>query len=401
MLLMLFTLLFVAWLVKYPDVINATVSISTPKPPIDLVCPINAQIEEVFILREENKVQKGSPLALLKSTVSYKEVKKLKVFLGELSKDSLVDTPITNATNFSKLGVLQSTYNQLVTFLEEYNEYIETIPYKKRITFLEKIVENHKKSLNSFEKRFLLEIQDQKLVAKNKKRSKTLFFKGVISEKNYEIEKQRFLQKEIQIEGYRAGLIDQKTNIINLQKQLVELQIQKDRFNREIRDNIHKTVKILYTQIQEWTNNYVISAPINGIVSVFKEFNKGDYLTAGSYVMTILPVGEQELFAYGSFSVAKAGKLEVNNKAIIKLHSFPYREYGSIDGFIEKISDFPVNGMYSVKIRLPNKLKTGYDKRIIFKQRLVGEAELITENRSLLSRVFSNFKYFVDQRISY
>ena len=228
-----------------------------------------------------------------------------------------------------------------------------------------------------------------------------MFFKGVISENNYEIEKQRFLQKEIQIEGYRAGLIDQKTNIINLQKQLVELQIQKDRFNREIRDNIHKTVKILYTQIQEWTNNYVISAPINGIVSVFKEFNKGDYLTAGSYVMTILPVGEQELFAYGSFSVAKAGKLEVNNKAIIKLHSFPYREYGSIDGFIEKISDFPVNGMYSVKIRLPNKLKTGYDKRIIFKQRLVGEAELITENRSLLSRVFSNFKYFVDQRISY
>jgi hypothetical protein len=55
--------------------------------------------------------------------------------------------------------------------------------------------------------------------------------------------------------------------------------------------------------------------------------------------------------------------------------------------------------MYSVKIRLPNKLETGYDKKIIFKQRLSGDAELITENRSLLSRIFSNFKYFIEKNV--
>jgi hypothetical protein len=113
----------------------------------------------------------------------------------------------------------------------------------------------------------------------------------------------------------------------------------------------------------------------------------------------MLPVENQELFAFGSFSVAKAGKLKEHNKAIIKLHSYPYREYGAIDGYVEKISDFPIDGMYSVKIRLPNKLETGYDKKIDFKQRLSGDAELITENRSLLSRIFSNFKYFIEERV--
>jgi HlyD family secretion protein len=112
-----------------------------------------------------------------------------------------------------------------------------------------------------------------------------------------------------------------------------------------------------------------------------------------------LPSENQELFGYGSFSVAKAGKLKVNNKVIIKLHAYPYREYGSIDGVVDKISDFPIEGMYAVKIRLPKKLKTGYDKKIIFKQRLSGDAELITENRSLLSRVFSNFKYFIEENV--
>lgn len=225
MLLMLLTLLFVAWLVKYPDIIKATVIISTPKPPIDLVSPANAQIEKVFISSKENKIEKGSPLVLLKSTSSYKEVQKLKGFLEELKKDSLLEKTIIISTNFSKLGALQNTYNQLATFLEEYNELMLHTPYKKRITFFKKIIINNKKSLKSAEKRFLLELQDQKMVAKSKKRAEILFSKGVIAEIEYEVEKQKLLQKEIQLEGNRANLIDLKTNIVNLQKQLVELQI--------------------------------------------------------------------------------------------------------------------------------------------------------------------------------
>lgn len=170
-------------------------------------------------------------------------------------------------------------------------------------------------------------------------------------------------------------MIDKSTAIVHLQKQLAELKIQQDRFNREIRDNIRSFTKTLHAQIEEWKGNYLILAPINGTVSLFKELNKGDYLSAGSYLLTMLPLGNQELFAYGNFSVAKAGKLKENNKVIIKLHAFPYREYGAVDGLIEKISDFPIKEMYSVKIRLPNKLETGYDKKIIFKQRLSGDAE--------------------------
>ncbi len=399
MLLMLLTLLFVAWLVKYPDVIEATVSISTPYPPIDLVSPTNAQIEKIFISKNQTKVQKGSPLVLLKSTTSYKEVQKLKSFLEELTEEAFLQNSIPVSTDFSKLGQLQNTYNQLASYVEEYNEDIAHTPYKKRIAFLEKIIVSSSQSLKSSKNRFLLELQEKQLVDKDNKRAKKLFSKGVIAAAAYEDQEQLFLQNEMQLENSRSGLINQKTNIINLQKELTELQIQKNHFNHEIRSNIRNSAKTLHIQIEEWMNSFVISAPINGTISIFKEFNKGDYLTAGSYVLTILPIENQDLFGYGSFPVAKAGKLKINNKVIIKLHAYPYREYGSIDGFIDKISDFPIKGMYAVKIRLPNKLKTGYDKKIIFKQRLSGEAELITENRSLLSRVFSNFKYFIEKNV--
>ncbi len=400
MLLMLLTLLFVAWLVKYPDIINATVYISTPNPPIDLVSPISAQIEKVFINSNSSEVKKGSPLVLLKSTASFEEVQKLEMFLEELSKDTLLEKPISISTNFSKLGLLQNTYNQLATYLEEYNEHIIHTPYEKRIFYLEKIIMNNSMFLESSEKQYFMALEDTKFVYKSKEIAEHLFSKGVIAKTEYDKEKQTLLQKQIQLESNRASLITVETNIVNLKKQLAELKIQKDHFSHEIRGNIKRTTKTLSAQIEDWSNKYVISAPINSSISVYKEFHKGDYLTAGSYLLTILPLENQELFAYGSFPVAKAGKLSKNHKAIIKLDAYPYREYGSIDGFIEKISDFPIKNMYSVKIRLPNRLKTGYDKKIIFKQRLSGQAELITENRSLLSRIFSNFKYFVEERVS-
>ena len=394
-LLLLLSLLFVAWLVKYPDIITATIYISTPSPPIDLVCPTNAQIEELFVNENESHVIKDSPIVLLKSTASYKEVQKLQEFLRILTKESLLENKINSTINLSKLGELQNTYNQLSTYLEKHNEHIQNKPYEKRIILLKQIIEKSIVSFKISKTRFSLELQEKVLVEKNKVRADTLFFKGVIADQEWERFKQIHLQKEMQLEANRAGLAEKQIAILNLQEQLTELEIQENNFNLEILENIKNTTKTLNAQIEQWFDKYVISAPIEGEISIFSDLNKGDYLTAGSYILTILPIKKQNLFAYGSFPVEKAGKLKLNNKAIIKLHSYPYREFGSIDGYIEKISDFPIKNMYSVKIRLPNKLETGYNNKIIFKQRLTGEAELITENRSLLNRIFNNFKYFI------
>lgn len=104
MLLLLLTLLFVAWWVQYPDVIKAGVYISTPKPPIDLICPSNAQIEKIFIKDAERKIAKGNPLILLKSTSDYREIQKLQLYVGALEKESLTENHSIIPSNFVKLG---------------------------------------------------------------------------------------------------------------------------------------------------------------------------------------------------------------------------------------------------------------------------------------------------------
>lgn len=399
LLLILLSLLFTAWFVKYPDVIKAEVYISTPNPPIDLVSPINAQIDSIFYYNRKEIIAKGSPLILLKSTAEFSKIEQLKFFLNQLSHDSIFEQNI-KFKSISELGELQPNSNKLVSLIEEFNEHFNHKPFEKRINYLKKIILNNEKSYHSIKKQLNHELNDFELVSKNMRRADILFEKGVISEVNYEEEKQRFIRKEILLEKYRAEIINHNTNSVNQTKQLTELLLQKDHFNHEIRADIQNTIKTLKTQLEHWYNNYLISSPIDGYITIFKEHNVGDFLTAGNYVLTILPPEKQNLFAYGNFSVNMAGKLKKDNKAIIKLHSYPYREYGTVDGLIEEISEIPIKNMYSIKIRLPNQLKTGFEEEIIFKQRLTADAELITQDRSLLSRIFNSFKYLIEKNSS-
>lgn len=395
-LLMLITLLFVSWLVKYPDVIKAEIYISTPKPPIDIICPTSAQIIKIFKYNDDEIVMKGNHLILLKSTTNFEEVKTLEKILDCLGNDDVFEKAIQINSKLSKLGKLQIAYNNLTVYTREFNEYIEQKPHEKQIRFIKNQIHTSNMSLNSSKKLLQLEIEDFKIEEKSIERTKLLYSKGVITEVEFEIKKQKHIQKQIQLEKYRVDIISKKEIISTLQKQLVETEIRKEHFEHELKDNIENLRRMLINQIDNWKNSYLITSPIEGTISVFKEFNEGDFITSGNYILTILPVESQELFAYGNFNVEKAGKLSIGNKAIVKLDAYPYRDYGSINGQIVEISDFPIEGKYSVKIKLPQGLDTGFKKNIPFKQRLTGIAELISEDRSLLSRLFYNFKHLMN-----
>ena len=207
LLLILLSLLFTAWFVKYPDVIKAEVYISTPNPPIDLVSPINAQIDSIFYYNRKEIIAKGSPLILLKSTAEFSKIEQLKFFLNQLSHDSIFEQNI-KFKSISELGELQPNSNKLVSLIEEFNEHFNHKPFEKRINYLKKIILNNEKSYHSIKKQLNHELNDFELVSKNMLRADILFEKGVISEVNYEEEKQGFISKEILLEKYIS-----KTNV--------------------------------------------------------------------------------------------------------------------------------------------------------------------------------------------
>ena len=75
-----------------------------------------------------------------------------------------------------------------------------------------------------------------------------------------------------------------------------------------------------------------------------------------------------------------------------------------VKGIIKSVSLVPNEETYLVEVTLPNGLVTNYGTKLVFFQEMKGEAEIITEDISLLQRILNpiislykkNFKPLTD-----
>ena len=100
-------LLLISWIVKYPDIVNSDIVITTNVPPQKLIAKISGKIE-VILINDKTIISKNTPLAVIENTANYKDVFLLK---------SIVDTINIERTNFpfnklqsAQLGDIESSF---------------------------------------------------------------------------------------------------------------------------------------------------------------------------------------------------------------------------------------------------------------------------------------------------
>ena len=73
-------------------------------------------------------------------------------------------------------------------------------------------------------------------------------------------------------------------------------------------------------------------------------------------------------------------------------------EYGMLEGVISHISEIPDEGVYYATVNFPAGLTTSYGKSFVFKQRLKGTAEIITNDIRLFHRVLQPLKHILFEK---
>jgi hypothetical protein len=86
------------------------------------------------------------------------------------------------------------------------------------------------------------------------------------------------------------------------------------------------------------------------------------------------------------------GKVKVGQQVTIKFVTYPYLEFGVAKGIVTKVSSVPTSNYYSIEVGLPEKLISTYGKKFEFQHELIGTAEIITEDQSLLERILHPLK---------
>ena len=389
-LLILVSLFFVSWLVKYPDVISTPIVITTTIPPEKLVAKVTGKIE-VILVNDRATILKNTPLAVIENSANYNDVFLLK---------SIVDTINIDKNKFpfeklksSQLGEIESLFalfqkesiaDDLNTELQPYKvegtaQNYETIQLQERLNLLES-----QKDINQSE----LALQKIDL-----ERYETLYKKGIIA--TQEIEKQRliYLQSQKNYKGILSSISSLKSSLNELKKNSKTTQINENKENVNLERNVIQSFYQLKKAIKDWELNYVLRSSIDGKVSYLQLWAANQTVNAGDNVFAVIPTNESGYVGKVKAQAQNSGKIKIGQTVNIRLANYPDREFGIITGTIKAISLTPdKDGNLLIDVSLPNGLKTSYKKQIAFQQEMSGTADIVTEDLRLLERLLYQFR---------
>jgi len=378
-----------AGIVKYPDVLPAPIILTTENPAIRVLPEKGGRVELLFA-KDQDTVIKDQALLLLESKAIWKDVQLLQSLLASSNTSSIF--PSIPRTLI--LGNMQSTYTTLVQEIDEFKHFSQDQSHQTNSDLLQNQILHYEKLNNSIVKQSQIFKEEMKIVSHNYEITQQLFDNGAASMLEVESVKLDYLSKQRQLENMESQILNNQIRIEQLQTQITNtLQA---RTNRKIAQKtvIMTLVRQLKNDIATWEKQYLIKAPINGILSLNKIWSKGQFVEAHVPICTIIPKEISPIIARAKMPAAGIGKVEIGTKANIRLIGFPEQEYGILRGQVKSIAMLPEseqdqNNTYFIELALINDLNTSYNKTIPFQYEMSGMAELITEEKSILQRILN------------
>lgn len=387
-------LLFLAWLIKYPDVVPAPVEITTVNPPVTLVTKVTGRINKIYV-RDGEAVSKGQILAIMETAASIDDLKRLKSAIDSVKKPEELN--FGSVPLLSELGELQPYYSSLLKALSDYDTYIKNDFYGKKIISLREEIAVTQEYISRMSVKEKLLSDNLRLEGKKHSRDSTLFIKNVLAESDFEKSRQSYNSSKLELQEVR---LNQSETSINLEekKQLLQDYIIKQVEEKQNYISILREAFLnLEAQIKIWENKYLLITPVAGIVTLTKFWSENQSVTIDQPVLNVIPENAGEYIGRITLNMQRSGKVKISQVVNIKLSGFPYLEYGMVRGVVRSKSLVPSGDAYIIEVTMPQGLTTLYNRKLDFTQNMQGTAEIITDNLSLLQKIVNPFKYLISK----
>jgi HlyD family secretion protein len=369
-------ILTVSCFIRYPDKINASVTITTFPSPSAIVTRNEGNL--VLLKSENQSVKKGDKVAYIKSATDYNSVVNLEktilsqkipqrytLGLGEL--EPFVFTYI-NASENKRIFTLNNTFN-------------------KQLTKQKKQVANHLKLKSVLTDQYKLQLEELKIARAKYERDSLLYVRKEEAQGNYLTQKRSLKISE-------AAVTNNDIEIVSLENEIIELQAQNIERQAKIELDEENAFRELVAQIALWKEKYLLITPIDGYIAFLGFHENESYIKAGTPVFSIIP-DKGQIYGQAELPIAGSGKVKEGQEVNIKLESYPFEQFGMLTGKVASISAIPKDEKYLIKIALKKSLVTTYNKKLDFKQQLKGTTEIITEDLMLMERMFYQLRSLI------
>jgi hypothetical protein len=391
-------IIILSFIVKYNEVLTADVVITSKSPIIKLATKQNGILLYQSI-NSGDTINGGKVLGIIENNGNLDDI----VFLS----NKLNKSPETNEFKFLedlfsknlKVGsIIMPSYN---AFLNAYNQYSLNAFFKYDSLKSHGLIEQfNKQNLGLSNKKAVISAMENELELskQNYERYGNLFEKGVISKMDLEEREKEYLIKQQNLSRLKEEQVGLTQVMSNTQFEQQYIKVEEKSNNIKLANELAISKQELITAIEKWKDLYLIVSPVKGKLFYDNQWSNYQNVKEGDVIYTILPLEEGEIIARCEVPFYNSSKLQKNQKALIKLDSYPYREWGTLKGKVISILELPVGknqSGYRVYIELDN-LSTSYHKEINFRQEMTGTAEIVLEETTLIQRIFYQFRSLWD-----
>lgn len=388
-----------AWWMRYPDVLHARVMISTATAPLEVKAMVGAKIETLFVANGDS-VQPGTRLALMSSTARLADVDTALYYaslLAQLTEPTRL-LALKIPANLA-LGENASGYGSLRQRVESLQYTLRQTSIFQKIAAIEREIAQTK-TLNGLLEQQRVTLQTElTLSQKNYDRTLGLHAEKVMTDVDLEKAEAALLQAKRQLESLKTSEINNAMRIEQLSTSLLDLrQNRADNVSGEL-VNIRQEAFSLEAALRNWLEQWVITAAIPGQATFSQPWSTSMVMKAGESFCTLVPrVQQQKVVGRALLPRTNAGKIALGQRANLHLDGFPANEYGFVTGKVTDIAAVPADTAYWLTLELPDTLRTSFGKVIPPRQNLTASAEIITEDRRLLMRLFDGMRYLLDSQ---
>lgn len=374
--------------IQYPDMINASARLVALNPPKIVAAKSEGKLMKLFSSDGDN-VKKSEHLGYLESTAEYDEVMMLYKWMQEIIETTSAgkfDVLEKNSLPVLKnLGELQSVYQNFQNELQLTKQTLNGGYYKKKLGSLQKDLQYITVLKDNIYRQQELQKQDQKLQEREYKAYEKLAEERVIAPLELNQYKSKLLAKNQSMEQMETQLTNNDVSTHAKQKEILET-------NKQVIDQQQHFVSSLLemkSQIDKWIDQYVLRAPEDGKLFYITTLRENQLVSHDQSIFYIEP--EQTNYYAEVMAGQKGfGKIKTGQQVKIKVESYPDAEFGYLIGQVSYIGGIPSRkDSFLIKADLPNGLQTNYRKNIFFRNNLSAQAEIVTVNRRLIDRFFS------------
>lgn len=398
--LLVVSMLVFGFIIKYPEVVSGSITITTNKAPVVLVSKSSGKLQ-LLGTTPRIRVKEGQVFALFHNTACLEDLLLADSLLNCLNGRFVPDTAVIFPVRLN-LGELNTVYYQFVGNYEKLLRYNMENVFEVKEQALKIALSDCDSTLKYGLERLIL--KDKQLA----------FYRREVSRDSLRLKIGDYIEREFErtenayhtmLENYR--LLQEAVSTARLKKeslnnQLIQLRIERSEKECDIRTDYMHALNSLQSGIVQWKESFAFVAPVDGIVEFLDFWRENDFIPSGRNVFSVIPA-EGSVYGHMLLPSQGAGKVKIGQTVTIQLNDYPYLEFGSIKGEVSSISlitntkqlNDNQGGVdtYLLTVALPDGLTTKFGAPLGFRYEIKGMADVQTHKRRLIERLFDNLKY--------